>query len=295
MRRGSFLEHVAWTGAGIAYALGSGGLMTGRAVAAGAEGTVEFVQISDSHIGFHQPANPDVAATLQMAVDAINALPAQPAFVVHTGDITHLSTPEQFDAARAILSRLRAPLIALPGEHDVVGNDFNAYLANFKIPHAAAGGWASWDGNGVHYVVLLNVFNFEKMGLLGSDQLGWLEKDLAAVATATPIVVFTHVPLYALYPQWGWTTEDGTKALALLRRFDNVTVLNGHIHQIVTHQEGNIRFASADATAYPQPKPGAAPKPGPVTLPHGDLLRAIGYRTVEIDDRQVRLQDRAFR
>jgi Icc protein len=293
MRRGSFLEHVAWTGAGIAYALGSGGLLTGRAVA-GAKDAVEFVQISDSHIGFHQPANPDVAATLQMAVDAINAMPSQPAFVVHTGDITHLSTAQQFDDARAILSKLRAPLIALPGEHDVVGNDFNAYLTNFRIPHSTAGGWASWNGNGVHYVVLLNVFNFEKMGLLGSDQLGWLEKDLAGVSTTTPVVVFTHVPLYALYPLWGWTTEDGTKALALLQRFDNVTVLNGHIHQIVTHQEGNIRFASADATAYPQPKPGSAPKPGPVTLPHGDLLRAIGYRTVEIDEGQVALQDRAF-
>jgi 3',5'-cyclic-AMP phosphodiesterase len=294
VRRGSFLEHVAWTGAGIAYALGPGGLLKGRAVAAGAKNVVEFVQISDSHIGFHQAANPDVAATLQMAVDAINAMPSQPAFVVHTGDITHLSTPQQFDDARAILSRLRAPLVALPGEHDVVGNDFDAYRRNFKIPQAATGGWASWNGNGVHYVALLNVFNFERMGLLGTDQLDWLAKDLAGVAAGTPVVVFTHVPLYALYAQWGWTTEDGTKALALLRRFDNVTVLNGHIHQIVTHQEGNIRFASADATAYPQPKPGAAPKPGPVTLPHGDLLRAIGYRTVEIDGNDVRVEDHPF-
>ena len=294
MRRGSFLEHVAWTGAGIAYALGAGGLLTGRAVAAGANDSVEFVQISDSHIGFHQPANPDVAQTLQMAVDAINAMPAPPAFVVHTGDITHLSTPQQFDDARAILSQLRAPLIALPGEHDVVGNDFKPYLSNFRIPHSTTGGWASWDNNGVHYVVLLNVFNFEKMGLLGGEQLAWLAQDLHSVTPATPVVVFTHVPLYALYPQWGWTTEDGTKALALLQRFQNVTILNGHIHQIVTHQEGNIRFASADATAYPQPKPGAAPKPGPVTLPHTDLLRAIGYRRVEIADGDIRLEDRTL-
>jgi len=146
----------------------------------------------------------------------------------------------------------------------------------------------------VHYVVLLNVFNFEKMGLLGGEQLAWLAQDLHSVTPATPVVVFTHVPLYALYPQWGWTTEDGTKALALLQRFQNVTILNGHIHQIVTHQEGNIRFASADATAYPQPKPGAAPKPGPVTLPHTDLLRAIGYRRVEIADGDIRLEDRTL-
>lgn len=293
MKRASFLEHVAWTGAGIAYSLSAGSL-TGRAVASDAVDAVDFVQISDSHIGFHQPANPDVSGTLKMAVDAINALPSQPAFVVHTGDITHLSTGQQFDDARAILSQLRAPLIALPGEHDVLGNDFKTYLSAFRIPQSKAGGWASWDAGGIHYVVLLNVFSFEKMGLLGSDQLDWLAKDLAGVASSRPVVVFTHVPLYALYPQWGWTTEDGTKALALLQKFDRVTVLNGHIHQIVTHQEGNIRFASADATAYPQPKPGTASKPGPVSLPHDALLRAIGYRTVEIDDRDLRFEDRAF-
>jgi 3',5'-cyclic AMP phosphodiesterase CpdA len=252
------------------------------------------VQISDSHIGFHQPANPDVAGTLKMAVDAINAMPSQPRFVVHTGDITHLSTGRQFDDARAILSQLRAPLIALPGEHDVVGNDFKPYLANFKIPHSTAGGWASWDADGAHYVVLLNVFNFEKLGLLGTDQLEWLRRDLGNIPASRPIVVFTHVPLYALFPEWGWTTEDGSKALAMLQRFDNVTILNGHIHQIVTHQEGNIRFASAEATAYPQPKPGTAPKPGPVTLPHAQLLQAIGYRTVELDGSRLRFEDHAM-
>ncbi|MGC1381661.1 MAG: metallophosphoesterase [Candidatus Baltobacteraceae bacterium] len=292
MKRTAFLEHVAWTGAGIAYSLGSGGLMMGRAVASAPSDAIEFVQISDSHIGFAQAANPDVAGTLRMAVDAINAMASQPAFVVHTGDITHLSKPEQFGDARAILSGLRAPLIALPGEHDALGNDLRPYFTTFKIPEATPGGWASWERNGVHYVALINVFNFEKMGLLGTEQLDWLAKDLAGVGRGTPVVVFTHVPLYALYPQWGWTTEDGTKALALLQPFDRVTVLNGHIHQIVTHQEGNIRFASAQATAYPQPKPGSAPKPGPVTLPRNDLLHAIGYRTVEIDSSRVGFEDR---
>jgi 3',5'-cyclic AMP phosphodiesterase CpdA len=294
VRRSSFLEHVAWTGAGIAYTVGAGGLLIGRAVAAGEGDPVDFVQISDSHIGFHQAANPDVAGTLKMAIEAINAMPVQPRFVVHTGDITHLSTASQFGDAKALLSALRAPLIALPGEHDVIGNDFKPYLVNFKISGSTSGGWTSWDGSGVHYVVLLNVFNFEKMGLLGTEQLDWLAADLARVGASTPVVVFTHVPLYALYPEWGWTTEDGTKALALLRKFERVTVLNGHIHQIVTHQDGNIRFASADATAYPQPKAGTAPKPGPLTLPHDDLLHAIGYRTVEIDAGTLRFEDRSL-
>jgi len=296
MRRGAFIDHVAWTGLGIAYTLSPAGVMTGRALAEGmSNDTIAFVQISDSHIGFHQAANPDVEATLTASVDAINALPQQPAFVVHTGDITHLSSAEQFDRAHSLLGKLRAPLIALPGEHDVLGNDFKPYLSNFKIPNATDAGWASWENGGVHFVAILNVFSFEKMGLLGNDQLAWLERDLAPLPKSRPIVVFTHVPLYALYPDWGWTTEDGSKALALLQRFDRVTVLNGHIHQVITHEEGNIRFASAAATAYPQPKPGTAAKPGPVTLPHDDLLRAIGYRTVQLaTGNDARIVDRAL-
>jgi Icc protein len=293
MKRRDFVDHVAWTGLGIAYILSPAGIMTGRALADTPANGVEFVQISDSHLGFHQAANPDVAATLAASIDAINALPVQPKFVVHTGDITHLSTPEQFDTAKSLLSKLRAPLIALPGEHDVIGNDFKPYLGAFRMPNSADGGWTSWDDGGVHYVAILNVFSFEKMGLLGNDQLAWLERDLAPLPASRPVVVFTHVPLYALFPDWGWTTQDGSKALALLNRFDHVTVLNGHIHQVITHQEGNIRFASAAATAYPQPKPGTAPKPGPVTLPHDDLLRAIGYRTVQLDRGNVaRIEDR---
>lgn len=295
MKRSSFLEHVAWTGAGIAYASSASGLMVGRALADVPAGErIEFVQISDSHIGFHQAANPDVTATLRASVTAINALDPAPAFVVHTGDITHLSQPAQFDDARAVLSTLRAPLVALPGEHDVIGNDLRPYLNAFRMAHATPGGWASWDDRGTHFVALINVFNFEKMGLLGSEQLAWLERDLAGLRSSTPLVVFTHVPLYALFTDWGWTTEDGSKALAMLARFDRVTVLNGHIHQVVTHQEGNIRFASAAATAYPQPKPGTAPKPGPVTLPHDQLLRVIGYRTVDVMDRDVRYEDHAL-
>jgi 3',5'-cyclic AMP phosphodiesterase CpdA len=281
MNRSAFLEHVAWTGAGIAYTLTASGAFMGTALADSDPVATHFVQISDSHIGFHQPANPDVSATLKSSVDAINALPNQPAFVVHTGDVTHLSKPEQFATAKDILSQLRAPLIVLPGEHDFIGSDHQQFFQVFPADDKQST-WRSWDQNGVHYVVLINVFNFEKMGLMGNDQLAWLENDLRAQKSTTPIVVFTHVPLYALYPKWGWTTEDGSKALAMLRRFDHVTVLNGHIHQVVRHQEGTITFASANATAYPQPAPGTAPKPGPLTLPHSRLLHAIGYRQVEL-------------
>jgi 3',5'-cyclic-AMP phosphodiesterase len=281
MKRRDFLDHVAWTGAGIAYTLSAGGVFTAQAVAQTPSSQIDFVQISDSHIGFHQEANPDVGATLRASVAAINALPQQPQFVVHTGDVTHLSKPEQFQMAKDILSELRAPLIVLPGEHDFIGSDHKTFFEIFPTPDKRST-WHSWDQNGTHFVMLINVFNFEKMGLLGNEQLAWLENDLKVQKTGTPIVVFTHVPLYALFPQWGWTTEDGAKALAMLRRFDRVTVLNGHIHQVVRYQEGSISFASANATAYPQPKPGTAPKPGPLTLPHTALLQAIGYRKVEL-------------
>ncbi len=282
MKRQDFLTHVSWTGAGIAYALTAGGVVR---AATNAGGAPLFVHISDSHIGFHQPANPDVAGTLQSTVDAINALPRQPQFVIHTGDVTHLAKTEQFDTAKQILNTLKAPLVVLPGEHDALGGGTKLFRSMFP-PKSGTAGWFSWDAQGVHYVALVNVDDFaaESMGVLGNEQLAWLESDLMGVPRSRPVVVFAHVPLYALYPAWGWTTNDGSRALALLARFDHVTVLNGHIHQVIEHVEGNIRFATANATAYPQPAPGSAAKPGPLALPHDQLLHVIGYRTVEVID-----------
>jgi len=292
MKRGDFLSHVGWTGAGIAYAMTAEGLLAGRALGAGPATEVPlFVQISDSHIGFHQAANPDVGATFKASIDAINALAQQPRFVVHTGDVTHLAKNEQFDTAKQLLGTLRARTVVLPGEHDTIGADPNVFYHHFAKP-AGSAGWYSWDEAGIHFVALVNVFDFEKMGLLGSEQLAWLERDLRSVKTDVPVVVFAHVPLYALYPDWGWTTADGAKALALLAPFERVIVLNGHIHQVITHVEGNIHFATAAATAYPQPAPGKAPKPGPLALPHDDLLRAIGFRRVTVTDGVADLDDR---
>lgn len=252
-----------------------------RAQPAQAAGDFSFVQISDSHIGFHRPENPDVVGTLEKAVSAINALAVQPAFVVHTGDITHLSKPEQFDTAKGVLQKLRAPLIQIPGEHDVIAGPKN-YFAAFANPEARDG-WFSFDRAGTHFVALVNVFNFEKMGLLGQKQLDWVRADLAAQKASTPIVVMAHVPLYALYPPWGWTTQDGAQVLGWLARFDRVTVLNGHIHQIIRHREGNIEFATAAATAYPQPAPGSAAAPGPLQVAPDHLLKVIGYRSVRVE------------
>ena len=292
MKRKDFLEHVAWTGSGIAWTLSASGLLESRPAAA-ATGAFSFVQISDSHIGFSRPENPDVLGTFAKAIEAINALPQQPAFVVHTGDVTHLAKPAQFDAAKQVLSSLKAPLIVLPGEHDVVGTPQGFFDAFSR--QDAPNGWFSFDQGGIHFLSLVNVFNFEIDGKLGAEQLDFVEKDLAAQKASTPIVVFGHVPLYALYPQWGWTTEDGARVLSALRRFDAVTVLNGHIHQIIQHTEGNIRFATAAATAYPQPAPGTAERPGPLKVPDDVLLKVLGYRTVELLPRgPARLADHSL-
>jgi 3',5'-cyclic AMP phosphodiesterase CpdA len=291
MKRASFFEHVGWTGAGIAFTLADLGILGTRA---GAEDAgFSFVQISDSHIGFKGAANPHVSATLSATVDAINALPVQPSFVLHTGDVTHLAKPAQFDEAKSILAMLKAPLFTIPGEHDVIGDAGKAYFDSFG-KKGPGDGWYSFDSHGIHFVALVNVFNFETMGLLGTNQLEWLAKDLAALHRDTPLVVFGHVPLYALYPAWGWTTEDGAKALELLRPFANVTVLNGHIHQIVTHREGTLRFATARSTAYPQPEPGKADKPGPLAVAPDRLLGVLGFRTVEVTGDDVRFEDRAL-
>ena len=282
MKRRDFVHHVAWTGAGIVYALSPSGLA--RAVEAATPGFT-FAQISDSHIGYSGPANGDVRATLEKAVAAVNALQNQPAFVIHTGDVTHLSKAEEFDDARAILSKLRAPLITLPGEHDVIGAEGpKRFAASFARKDAKGRGWSSWDQAGAHFVALINVGEGETMGMLGDEQIAWLASDLAARTPDTPIVVFGHVPLFAAAPEWGWTTTDGTKAIALLRRFAAVTVLNGHIHQILEHQDGAIRFATARATAWPQATPGTpGAKPGPLKVAPESLLGVLGYRTVELD------------
>ena len=293
MKRGDFVGHVAWTGAGILYVLGAEGLV--RSAASAAPGAFSFVQISDSHIGYTGPANADVRGTLAQTVKDINAMPVQPTFVIHTGDVTHLSKATEFDDARSILSTLRAPLITIPGEHDVIGTEGpKRYAAAFGRRDAQGRGWSSWDQGGIHFVALINVGEGETMGILGDEQLAWLEKDLAARKSDTPIVVFGHVPLFAVAPEWGWTTGDGTKAIAMLRRFSAATVLNGHIHQIVEHTDGAIRFATARATAFPQAAPGTpGASPGPLKPAPGTLLDVLGYRTVEVGA-QAAWQDRSL-
>jgi len=257
-------------------------------------GTPLFLQISDTHIGFNKDANPDVIGTLNSTIDAINGLAHQPAFALHTGDVTHLSKASEFDTANQLLSRLKvSELHVVPGEHDVTDGPGAEFFARFGKPSANRG-YYSFDAKGVHFVALVNVMNFKPNGLgaLGEDQLNWLKDDLAGRSASQPIVVFAHMPLWTIYEPWGWGTGEGEQIASLLRRFGSVTVLNGHIHQIVQKVEGNILFHTARSTAYPQPPAGSGPGPGPLVVPPAQLPGMLGVTmAVANKKRRVALTD----
>jgi len=280
-RRG-FLKCMAWAGTGALWTM-SGGVAASvsldQAVAAPAAAKgFSFLQISDSHVGFSKPANPDAAATYREAVGKIIAMPVKPDFIIHTGDITQLSKDQEFDDAEQIIRQAGLTVFHIPGEHDMLDEGAGkAYLDRFGKGTKGAG-WYSFDHRGVHFVALVNVVNLKAggMGSLGPEQLAWLQKDLAARPASTPIVVFAHIPLWTVYADWGWGTDDAAQALGHLKRFGSVTVLNGHIHQIVQKVEGNIAFHTARSTAFPQPVGGQGPSPGPLKAPTEQLHAMLG-------------------
>ena len=289
--RRAALKCLAFGGAGTLFAL-SGGIPIAIDLAE-ADGVARlkdaklkplFVQISDTHIGFNKDANADVAGTLRKSIEIVNAMPEQPDFILHTGDITHLSTPQQFDTAAELLKGFRAAdLHTVPGEHDMIDSTGDAYFARYGKASNNRG-YYSFDHGGVHFVALINVMHFKQGGLgsLGDEQLAWLATDLKGRAASQPIVVFAHMPLWTIYAPWGWGTSDADVAMEHLKRFGSVTVLNGHIHQIVQKVEGNITFHTARSTAYPQPEAGKADAPGPLNVPPDRLPAMLGLTSVEI-------------
>ncbi|HWD21422.1 MAG TPA: metallophosphoesterase [Verrucomicrobiae bacterium] len=279
---------MAWAGTGVLWTVGGGVLASrilspsGAWAAEPSRGDFSFVQISDSHIGFNKPANTDVIGTLQQAIARINALPQAPDFILHTGDLTHLSEPEEFDTLDQLLKTAKTgQIFFVPGEHDVISDNGKEYMARHG-KNTTDGGWFSFNQRGVHFIGLVNVLNIAEGGLgrLGEEQLAWLKDDVSSLSSSTPIVVFAHVPLWAIYPAWGWGTEDAERALGYLKGFGSVTVLNGHIHQTMKKVEGNVTFHTAMSTAFPQPKPGAAPKPGPMKVDPAILPKTLGITEV---------------
>lgn len=294
--RAGFIKCMAWAGTGVLWMM-SGGILksfgmsqlidrnTGR-LKNGInipKADFSFVQISDSHIGFNKAANPDVISTLQASIDKINAMPVAPSFVLHTGDLSHLAQAEEFDILDQSLKSVKTEKIFyVPGEHDVLNDNGRQYLEKYG-KGTKGNGWYSFDSQGVHFVGLVNVVDTAEggLGVLGAEQLKWLEDDLKGLSSSTPIVVFAHIPLWAVYPQWGWGTRDSEQALSYLRRFGSVSVLNGHIHQTMLKVEGNITFHTAASTAFPQPQPGTAPAPGPMKVSAEKLRSLLGLTSVQ--------------
>ena len=277
------LECMLWAGTGVLWTVAGGipkSSMMGSAQAA--EAGFTFLQISDSHVGFDKKANPNALGTLQEAIAKVKALPNKPAFMLHTGDISHLSKPKEFDDAAQVIGSVGLDVHYVPGEHDNLDEvPLKSYLERYG-KNTKGAGWYSFDHNGVHFIGLVNVVNLQagSMGILGAEQLAWLADDVKGLSASTPIVVFAHIPLWTIYKDWGWGTDDAEQALSLLKRFGSLTVLNGHIHQIIQKVEGNVAFHTALSTGFPQPAPGAAPAPGPMAVPAEKLRSVLGIRNV---------------
>ena len=290
-RRG-FLKCMQWAGAAVVWSL-RGGVASSHLLSAQEDkakaADFTFVQISDSHIGFNKPANTDVNGTLRLAVDQINGALRQPDMVLHTGDLTHSARDAEFDTVDQILKGLRRKeVFYVPGEHDVASDDGRRYLERFG---KSTGGksWQSFDHKGVHFIGLNNCAQLEGLGQIGVEQLEWLRRDVAHLGASVPIIVFGHVPLWSVYPQWGWATRDSAQALSILKRFGSVTVLNGHIHQVMQKVEGSVTFHSAMSTAFPQPAPGSAAAAGPMSVPAGKLRQLLGITNVSFTASSSRL------
>jgi 3',5'-cyclic-AMP phosphodiesterase len=282
--RRHFLKCMTWAGTAMVWTM-VGGVPRSRLIETAEAATTDFsfVQISDSHIGFGKAANPNPMATLQDGLQKIESMPVKPALMIHTGDITHLSKPAQFDAAQQAMSATKLAMYTVPGEHDILEEDGKSYLNRFG-KGTKGDGWYSFDAGGVHFIGLVNVVNLQGNGLgnLGHEQLEWLEDDVAGLSASTPIVLMAHVPLWIVYREWGWGTTDGAQALSYLKRFGSVTVLNGHIHQAMQKVEGHVAFHTARSLAFPQPAPGTAKGPGPMRVPPGELRNYLGVARVSL-------------
>ncbi len=283
--RRELLKCSAWAGTGVVWAM-AGGVPQAFALDALPKGQTHylFAQISDTHIGFNKAANPDPIKTITEGIAKIKAMPVNPSVIIHTGDITHLSKPEEFDTAAQLMGTLPAPVRYVPGEHDALDEGAGKLFLERFGKGTKGAGWYSYDLGGVHFIALVNVIGFDngKEASLGAEQIAWLKDDLRAVRHSTPIVLYTHIPLWDVYAPWGWGTTDAAPVIEMLRPYGSVTILNGHIHQIQQKVEGNITFHTARSLAYPQPAPGAAPSPGPMTVPADQLRDYLGITSVNV-------------
>jgi 3',5'-cyclic-AMP phosphodiesterase len=285
INRRNLLKCAMYGSAGVLWAV-AGGVpraypLIGEAQAAPAA-DFSFVQISDTHIGFKGAVNPEPGETLKEALARARAL--RPAMMIHTGDVSQLAKPEQFEMAAALMKTANLETYYVPGEHDTINDNGKLFFERFGRAKGT-GGWYSFDQGGVHFIGLVNVVNLRPGGLgyLGPEQLEWLEADLKGRSASTPIIVFTHMPMWLVSQNWGWGTDDAAPALGYLKRFGSVTVLNGHIHQVIQKVEGNITLRTAYSTAFPQAAPDTpGASPGPLKVAADQLKSMLGLRRVDV-------------
>lgn len=239
-----------------------------------------FIQLSDTHWGFNDPKiNPDTTGTLKKAIAAVNSMKSQPDFIVFTGDITHTTDDpkerrKRLAEARDIIGELKVKNIKfMPGEHDASLDNGEAFQEYFGKTHY------TFEHKEVYFIVVDNVS--DPTSSIGDTQLQWLSAELKKLEKDSRIVIFTHRPLFDLYPQWDWATRDGAKAVDLLMPYKNVTVFYGHIHQENHHMTGRIAHHAAKGLMYPLPAPGSLPKKVQVPWDPAEPYKGLGYRSVE--------------
>ena len=286
-RRG-FLKCMAWAGTGLVWTM-SGGIPVSRAFAKGHGQRCRQRRRTSPLSRSATVTSALTSRPIRMSPPRCRRrstrsmpCPTQPDFIIHTGDLSQLSKPSEFDTLDQVLKGASAKQIYfVPGEHDMLTDNGEQYLQRYGKGTKGTG-WYSFDHKGVHFVGLVNVANLKAGGLgsLGHEQLEWLEDDLKGRSASTPIVLFAHIPLWTIYPDWGWGTDDSEQALSYVKRFGSVTVLNGHIHQIMQKVEGKVSFHTAMSTAFPQPAPGTAPSAGPMKVPADQLQRVLGITDV---------------
>ena len=269
---------MTWAGSAMVWTVAGGiprSRLIGRAVAA--ETGFSFAQVSDSHLGFDKPVNTNVTGTFQEALGQVDGDCRQnPPFLIHTGDITHLFEAGTVRHRCAVTERRRSCRSTLCPVSTTSWKKMAKATSTATAKARKGDGWYSFNAHGVHFIGLVNVVNLQGNGLgdLGEAQLEWLEKDVKHLSASTPIVVMAHVPLWIVYQDWGWGT-DGAQALTYLKRFGSVTVLNGHIHQVMQKVEGHVAFQPPAPPRFRR-GPGVAKGPGPTPVPPGELKKYLG-------------------
>ena len=272
--------------AGLGGAVFASGLFAGSSKALAAGNDFMFVQLSDTHWGFTgDKMNPEAKNTLKKAVAAVNSLPMQPDFIVFTGDLTHTTDDAQERRKRMgefkdIVKELKVKTLRfMPGEHDASLDSGAAFKEFFGDTHY------TFDHKGIHFIVLDNVS--DPAAKIGEEQLAWLKKDLAKLDKAQPIVIFTHRPLFDLYPDWDWATRDGAQVVEALSPYQHVSVFYGHIHQEHHQMTGHIAHHAAKSLIFPQPAPGSQPKRTPIPWDEAAPFKGLGWRSVAADAKKA--------